>query len=345
MQILITGGAGFIGSHIALRLLESGHQIVIVDNLSNSSILAVERIEQLSGKRLYFYRTDICNYQSLDTIFYKHRIDAVIHMAALKSASDSLRHPLACYKNNVSGTLSLLQIMRTHRVETLIFSSSATVYGVPEKSPVSEDSKTGDTTSPYGTSKHFIEKVLQELAHARPEFSVTALRYFNPGGAHPTGLIGEHPEDIPCNLLPYLLQVASRQQTALPVFGNDYPTQDGTGVRDYIHVMDLAEGHIQALYHAKPGYRHYNLGTGVGHSVLEVVRAFEKITGVTIPLSWQPRRPGDVAACYADPARAQKELGWKAKRGIEHILRDAWHWHQLHPQGYPLDAESGRDAE
>lgn len=334
MQILVTGGAGYIGSHIALRLLEQNHQVVVIDNLCNSSPLALQRIEKMSDKTLHFYHADICDSSSLENIFSQYTFDAVIHLAGLKSVCDSLRHPLTYYQNNISGSLTLLQVMKLHNVRKLIFSSSATVYGIPEKNPVSESANSGKTTNPYGATKHIIEKVLHDMVTAQPTLAVTALRYFNPAGAHPSGLIGEDPLAKPTNLIPYLFQVATGQQTALPIYGNDYHTPDGTGVRDYIHVMDLAEGHLQALHHLEPGYRHYNLGTGFGYSVLEIVRRFEALTGKAIRIDQQPRRVGDVAVCLADPTLANNKLHWQAERSLDEMLVDGWRWQTKNPTGY-----------
>ncbi|NWA62467.1 UDP-glucose 4-epimerase GalE [Pantoea sp. B9002] len=334
MNVLITGGAGYIGSHIALSLLQKNHHVIVLDNLCNSSPLALTRVEALSGKKITFHQGDIRHRADLNQIFNQQTIDAVIHMAGLKSVNESLQKPVKYYQNNIAGTLTLLETMKQHQVKKLIFSSSATVYGIPVKIPLCENCDTGNTTNPYGASKYMVEKIMGEVVDAQPELAITALRYFNPAGAHPSGQIGEHPEGIPNNLLPYLFQVANGLRSNLPVFGDDYATPDGTGVRDYIHVMDLAEGHIQALNHLKPGYRHYNLGTGQGYSVLEIVQMFEQVSGRRVPLDMRPRRPGDVAICLSDPGQAKKELGWQATRDLEDMLRDAWRWHTQNPQGY-----------
>jgi UDP-glucose 4-epimerase len=340
MNVLITGGAGYIGSHIALSLLQQNHHVIVLDNLCNSSPLALQRVEALSGKKLNFLQGDIRRRSDLNLLFNSQPIDAVIHMAGLKSVNESLQKPVKYYQNNIAGTLMLLEIMKQHSVKKLIFSSSATVYGVPVKIPLCEGCDTGNTTNPYGASKYMVEKILCEVVDAQPELAITALRYFNPAGAHPSGQIGEHPEGIPNNLLPYLFQVANGLRSKLPVFGDDYATPDGTGVRDYIHVMDLADGHIQALNRLQPGYRYYNLGTGQGYSVLEIVRMFEKVSGRHIPLDIRPRRPGDIAICLSDPGQARKELGWQATRNLEAMLCDAWRWHMQNPQGYTVQTGS-----
>lgn len=338
MNVVITGGAGYIGSHIALSLLERNHQVTVLDNLSNSSPLALKRVERLAGKKLRFQLGDICCRNDLEQLFSSQQFDAVIHMAGLKSVNESLQQPVKYYQNNIAGTLMLLEVMKQHQVRKLIFSSSATVYGVPEKIPLSECCHTGDTTNPYGASKHVVEKILCEVVTAKPQLAITALRYFNPVGAHPSGRIGEHPGGIPNNLLPYLIQVAAGQRDHLPVYGNDYPTPDGTGVRDYIHVMDLAAGHLQALERLTPGYRHYNLGTGRGYSVLEMVKMCEQVSGKPIPLQIHPRRPGDVAICLADVKLAQRELNWRAEHDLHAMVRDAWCWHTHNPRGYQADS-------
>ncbi|WP_050863085.1 UDP-glucose 4-epimerase GalE [Enterobacter kobei] len=334
MNVLITGGAGYIGSHIVLSLLQENYNVWVLDNLCNSSHIALQRVEKLTGKRLVFCQGDVRNRADLDNIFCKNQINSVIHMAGLKSVNESIKNPVRYYQNNVSGTLTLLESMRKYRITKLIFSSSATVYGNPVNNPLSENSDAGNTTNPYGASKFMAEKIMREMVDAQPEFSVTALRYFNPAGAHHSGMIGEHPEGMPNNLLPYILQVANGLRSHLPVFGDDYDTPDGTGIRDYIHVMDLAEGHIQALKHLKQGYRTYNLGTGQGYSVLDIVRMFECVSGKPIPLDMRPRRPGDVAVCLADPGLANKELEWQATRNLITMLSDAWRWNKQNPNGY-----------
>lgn len=334
MNVLITGGAGYIGSHIALMLLQQDYNVWVLDNLCNSSYIALQRVELLAGRKLFFCKGDVRSSEDLDNVFSQSSIDAVIHMAGLKSVNESIEKPVKYYQNNVSGTLTLLESMSKHHISKLIFSSSATVYGVPSRNPLCENSDAGKTTNPYGASKFIAEKIMREVVDAQPKFAVTALRYFNPAGAHPSGLIGEHPDGIPNNLLPYILQVANGLRSHLPVFGDDYDTPDGTGVRDYIHVMDLAEGHIQALKNLKAGYRHYNLGTGQGYSVLDIVSMFERVSGKRVPLDFHPRRPGDVAVCLSDPELARKELGWQAKRCLHTMLGDAWRWHRQNPYGY-----------
>ncbi|WP_343552831.1 UDP-glucose 4-epimerase GalE [Pantoea sp.] len=341
MNVLITGGAGYIGSHIALSLLQQNHHVLVLDNLCNSSPIALQRVEALSGKKLAFHQGDIRRRADLNRVFNSESIDAVIHMAGLKSVNESLQKPVKYYQNNIAGTLTLLETMKQHQVNKLIFSSSATVYGIPVKIPLCENCDAGNTTNPYGASKYMVEKILREVVDAQPELAITALRYFNPAGAHASGQIGEHPAGIPNNLLPYLFQVANGLRAALPVFGDDYATPDGTGVRDYIHVMDLAEGHIQALKNLQAGYRHYNLGTGQGYSVLEIVRMFEQVSGKRVPLDMRPRRPGDVAICLSDPSSAREELDWQATRGLEAMLRDAWRWQVLNPQGYVVQPVEG----
>lgn len=336
MNVLITGGAGYIGSHIALNLLNQNYNVWVLDNLCNSSYLALQRVQHLAGKNLVFCQGDVRNRSDLDSLFCQSQIDAVIHMAGLKSVNESFKKPVKYYQNNISGTLTLLESMKKHDINKLIFSSSATVYGIPVKNPLQESSDAGNTTNPYGASKFLAERIMREMVDAQPDFSVTALRYFNPIGAHSSGFIGEHPNGVPNNLLPYILQVANGLRSHLPVFGNDYDTPDGTGIRDYIHVMDLAEGHIQALKNIRSGFRNYNLGTGQGYSVLEIVSMFEHVSGKHIPIVLRPRRPGDIAVCLSDPALAQKELGWKAKRNLQTMLSDAWRWHEQNPHGYSI---------
>lgn len=336
MAILVTGGAGYIGSHTVLTLLEHHQEVVVLDNLVNASSIALERVELITGQQVTFYQGDINDRECLKKIFAHHHISTVIHFAGLKSVSESVQKPIEYYKNNVSGTLVLLDEMRIAQVTNFIFSSSATVYGSPESIPLREESRTGGTTNPYGTSKLMVEEILRDLAKACPEFSIIILRYFNPVGAHESGLIGEDPNGIPNNLMPYISQVASGKLQKLAIFGNDYPTVDGTGVRDYIHVMDLAEGHIKALEHIKQqqGIRIYNLGTGVGYSVLQMLKAFENASGRRVPYQIIPRREGDIAECWADAQLAQKELGWTAHRDLEQMMRDAWNWQQKNPSGF-----------
>lgn len=336
MAILVTGGAGYIGSHTVLALLERGEEVVVLDNLSNSSEESLHRVEQLAGKAATFYQGDIQNGECLRNIFGENKISAVIHFAGLKAVGESTRKPLEYYQNNVSGTLVLLEEMRRAGVSKFIFSSSATVYGANSPVPYVETTPIGGTTSPYGTSKLMVEQILQDFAKAEPQFSIIALRYFNPVGAHESGMIGEDPNGIPNNLLPYISQVAIGKLEKLGVFGGDYPTEDGTGVRDYIHVMDLAEGHLMAMDHLDKidGFKAYNLGAGVGYSVLAMVQAFEKASGVNIPYQILPRRDGDLPAFWADANLARQELGWEVRRGIDDMMRDTWNWQKNNPQGY-----------
>ena len=335
MTILITGGTGYIGAHICVVLIENGFDVAILDNYSNSSPAVLNRIARITGTRPRAYAADLLDSAAVENIFRKERIEAVIHLAGLKAVGESVAKPLEYYHNNLGGTLELCRVMREHRVKTLVFSSSATVYGMPERVPISEDAPL-DATNPYGRTKLMQEQILRDLAASDPEWSIPLLRYFNPIGAHPSGLIGEDPKGIPNNLMPYITQVAVGRLPRLRVFGNDYPTPDGTGVRDYIHVMDLARGHLAALRHAlnHRGAEAYNLGTGRGYSVLEVVKAFEQASGLSIPYEFAPRRPGDIAVCYADPGKAQNILGWKAELGIADMCADAWRWQKNNPNGY-----------
>lgn len=336
MGILITGGAGFIGSHTCVELLEAGYELVIVDNFSNSNPGILNRIREISGKEFQFYGADLNRPGQLEEVFLSHPIEAVVHFAGLKAVGESVREPLQYYKNNISGTLNLVAIMEKHGVKNLVFSSSATVYGNPERVPISEESRL-QATNPYGRTKLMIERTLQDVYAADREWSIALLRYFNPVGAHPSGLIGEDPNGAtPANLMPYISRVAAGKLAELEVFGNDYPTADGTGVRDYIHVVDLARGHVKALEKVLSSARveAYNLGTGTGCSVLELIAAFEKASGRKIPYRIVDRRPGDAAICYADPSKAARELGWSAARGIDEMCRDAWNWQQLNPDGY-----------
>ena len=335
MNILLTGGAGFIGTHTLVELLENGHEAVVIDNFSNSCREALSRAEELTGKRFAFYEADVRDRAVLDRIFEEHPIDAVIHFAGLKAVGESVAKPIEYYDNNLVGTLVLLEAMRDHGVKKLIFSSSATVYGTPEQLPLTETCRVGGTTNPYGTSKYFQERMLEDVCVSDKEWSVILLRYFNPVGAHPSGRIGEDPKGIPNNLMPYVAQVASGKLERIGVFGNDYPTPDGTGVRDYIHVVDLARGHLAALKKLEePGVHIYNLGTGVGYSVLDMIHAFEKACGKTLPYAILPRRAGDIASCYASSEKAERELGWKAEYGIEEMCRDQWNWQSKNPNGY-----------
>ncbi|MEH7254804.1 UDP-glucose 4-epimerase GalE, partial [Neobacillus niacini] len=320
MKILITGGAGYIGSHTCVELLNAGYEIVVVDNLSNSKLEALNRVRQLTGKGFKFYRANLLDITALDAIFYKNQIDAVIHFAGLKSVGESVAMPLWYYDNNITGTLRLCEVMKKYDVKKIVFSSSATVYGIPETVPISEELTFG-ATNPYGRTKQMSEEILRDLYLSDPEWSVALLRYFNPIGAHESGHIGEDPNGIPNNLVPFISQVAVGKINKLKIFGNDYPTKDGTGVRDYIHVVDLALGHIQALEKvlSTNGVTAYNLGTGIGYSVLEIINAFEKVSGRKIPFHIVERRSGDIGICYANPSKAKEELGWVALRGIEEM--------------------------
>lgn len=335
MEILVTGGAGYIGSHTVLLLLENGYDVVVVDNLCNSSKESLKRVKELTGKDVKFYENDINDFEAMDKIFSENDIFAVIHFAGLKAVGESVKIPLKYYENNLSGTFALLEAMKKNNVKKIVFSSSATVYGDPERVPITENMKLG-ATNPYGRTKLFLEQILSDVYVADNEFSVSLLRYFNPIGAHESGRIGENPRGIPNNLMPYITQVASGKLEKLSVFGDDYDTHDGTGVRDYIHVMDLAWGHIKAIEYIKDktGVFVHNLGTGTGYSVLDIVKAFEKANGLKIPYVIAPRRPGDIATCYADPTKAKNELGWEAKRGIEDMCRDSWNWQKNNPMGY-----------
>jgi len=335
MKVLVTGGAGYIGSHTSLELLNGGHDVVILDNLSNSSAEAVSRIEALSGKKTAFYQADVRDKETLRKIFQAHKIDWVIHFAGLKAVGESCAKPIDYYDNNLYGTLCLLEVMKEAGVKKLIFSSSATVYGTPETLPLTENSKTGGTTNPYGTSKYFQEIMLEDVYKSDPTWTVVLLRYFNPVGAHESGMIGEDPKGIPNNLTPFIAKVAIGELPEIGVFGNDYPTKDGTGVRDYIHVVDLAKGHVAAMDNVKKsGVYVYNLGTGNGYSVLEVIAAFEKACGKKLPYSFKPRRAGDIAECYADASKAKRELGWEAKLGIDEMCASLWNWQSKNPNGY-----------
>ena len=336
MTILVTGGTGYIGSHTVLELLNADEDVVIVDNLCNSSKESLRRVELITGKKCQFYKGDILDKAFLDSVFEKHSIDSVIHFAGLKAVGESVAKPVSYYKNNVQGTLTLLDAMATAGVFRLVFSSSATVYGDPASLPITEDSPVGGTTNPYGTSKLMVEMVLQDVAKSDPRWSFAILRYFNPVGAHISGEIGEDPNGIPNNLLPYIAQVGVGKLKALAVFGDDYDTKDGTGVRDYIHVVDLALGHLKALdkIAKSEGVHIYNLGTGIGYSVLEMIKAFQDASDRTIAYNISPRREGDIAACYADPQKALNDLGWKAERGLDNMMQDTWRWQSSNPEGY-----------
>lgn len=335
-KILITGGAGYIGSHTAVELLKEGYEVVVYDNLSNSSEESIRRVEELTGKTVKFYEGDILDAEFLRTMFELEKIDAVIHCAALKAVGESVRKPLEYYQNNITGTLTLLDVMREVGVKRIVFSSSATVYGNPAVIPITEDCPKGQCTNPYGWTKSMMEQIMTDLQKSDPEWNVILLRYFNPVGAHKSGRIGEDPKGIPNNLMPYIAQVAVGKLEKLGVFGNDYNTPDGTGVRDYIHVVDLAVGHVKAIQHilTDPGLDVINLGTGTGYSVLDMVKAFSKACGKDIPYEIKARREGDIDMCYADPAKAEKVLGWKAVHTLEEMCEDSWRWQSQNPNGY-----------
>lgn len=336
MSILVAGGAGYIGSHTCVELLNAGYEVVVVDNLYNSSEEALKRVEKITGKKVTFYQVDLLDKPALDQVFDEEKIDSVINFAGLKAVGESVRKPLEYYHNNITGTLNLCDVMRNHGVKNIIFSSSATVYGDPAFVPITEECPKGKITNPYGQTKGMLEQILTDLHVADPEWNVVLLRYFNPIGAHESGLIGEDPKGIPNNLVPYIAQVAVGKLERLGVFGNDYPTHDGTGVRDYIHVVDLAKGHVKALKKLKPGsgVSIYNLGTGNGYSVLDVLHAYEKACGKTLPYEIKERREGDIATCYCDASKAKDELGWVADKGIEDMCADSWRWQSTNPDGY-----------
>ncbi len=333
MNILVTGGAGYIGSHTCVELLKNGHGVIAIDNLGNSDKEALNRAQKIAGTSLKFYEGDVCDSKLLKNIFDENKIDAVIHFAGLKAVGESVEIPLRYYQNNIMSTLTLCEAMQNAGVKNFIFSSSATVYGAPASVPVKEDFPLS-ATNPYGRTKLMIEEILQDIAVADSSWNVTLLRYFNPIGAHKSGLIGENPRGIPNNLMPFITQVATGKLKELKVFGNDYPTPDGTGVRDYIHVVDLAKGHVAALKNANPGVHIYNLGTGKGYSVFEIIKAFEKASGVKIPYTVTQRRAGDIAEAYSDPTKAMNELGWKAELGIDDMCADSWRWQSNNPEGY-----------
>lgn len=336
MAILVTGGAGYIGSHTCVELLENGYEVVILDNLVNASPKVVDRIEELSGKKVTFYKGDIRDRDCLNKLFEEQKIDSVIHFAGLKAVGESVAKPWEYYENNISGSLVLFDVMRQHGCKSIIFSSSATVYGNPAQIPITEDCPKGICTNPYGWTKWMLEQILTDLHTADPEWNVVLLRYFNPIGAHKSGRIGENPNGIPNNLMPYITQVAVGKLKELGVFGNDYDTPDGTGVRDYIHVCDLASGHVAAIkkLEEKSGLSIYNLGTGIGYSVLDIVHNFEEATGIHIPYSIKPRRAGDIATCYSSAEKAKRELGWEARYGIKEMCADSWNWQKSNPNGY-----------
>ena len=336
MAVLVTGGAGYIGSHTCVELLESGYDVVVMDNLYNSNEKALERVEQITGKKVAFYNVDMLDKEAMNEIFEKESIDSVIHFAGYKAVGESVRKPLEYYHNNITGTVLLCDVMKNHGVKNIIFSSSATVYGDPAFIPITEECPKGQITNPYGQTKGMLEQILTDLHVSDPEWNVVLLRYFNPIGAHKSGIIGEDPKGIPNNLVPYIAQVAVGKLQALSVFGNDYNTPDGTGVRDYIHVVDLAKGHVKAMkkFEDTPQVRIYNLGTGNGYSVLQVLHAFEKACGKELPHVIKERRPGDIATCYADPAKAREELGWEAQYGIDEMCEDTWRWQSTNPNGY-----------
>ena len=335
MAILVTGGTGFIGSHTLVELLNDNRDVVVLDNFCNSKPVVLERIREITGKDVKFYEADLLDYDAVEKVFQENNIDSVIHFAGLKAVGESVSIPLRYYHNNLTGTFNLCSLMQKYGAKRMVFSSSATVYGKPESVPIREDFPLS-TTNPYGETKLMIERILKDLHVSDPEFSIIILRYFNPIGAHKSGRIGEDPKGIPNNLLPYVTQVASGKRDHLSVFGNDYNTHDGTGVRDYIHVVDLARAHLKALDRAAKvtGVEHYNVGTGVGYSVLDIVKAYEKATGITIKYEIAPRRPGDIDECYADPTKAYELLGWKAEYNIEDMCRDANNWQMKNPDGY-----------
>ncbi|HOO13857.1 MAG TPA: UDP-glucose 4-epimerase GalE [Candidatus Marinimicrobia bacterium] len=335
MKILLTGGAGYIGSHTLVELLNQNHEITVIDNLSNSKIESIKRVKTITGKELIFNKIDLCNIIELEKVFSSNQFEAVIHFAGLKAVGESVQKPLLYYYNNITGTINLCQMMIKNDIKNIVFSSSATVYGNPTSVPITEDFPI-KPANPYGNTKYIIETILKDIQIANPDWNVIILRYFNPVGAHESGLIGEDPNGIPNNLMPYISQVAVGRLPYLKVYGNDYPTKDGTGIRDYIHVVDLALGHLKALdkLSTKPGYCIYNLGTGQGYSVLDVITTFEKWSQRKIPYKIVGRRPGDIAECYADPSKANRELAWKAERNLDDMCRDTWNWQKKNPNGY-----------
>ena len=336
MSILVTGGAGYIGSHTVVELQNAGYDVVVVDNLSNSSKISLERVEKITGRKVRFYENDILDREALERVFKNEKIESCIHFAGLKAVGESVIKPWEYYNNNITGTLNLVDVMRRSGVKNIIFSSSATVYGTPAFVPITEECPKGVCTNPYGWTKSMLEQILTDIQKADPEWNVVLLRYFNPIGAHKSGTIGEDPSGLPNNLMPYITQVAVGKLDHLNIFGNDYDTPDGTGVRDYIHVVDLARGHVKALSKIKDGsgLSIYNLGTGQGYSVLDMVNNFIAATGVNVPYEIKERRPGDIAECYADPKKAERELGWKAEYGIREMCEDSWRWQKMNPNGY-----------
>lgn len=336
MSILVTGGAGYIGSHTTVELIQAGYDVVIVDDLSNSKATVIDRIEKITGTRPRFYQVNILDEEKLDHIFQTETIEAIIHYAAFKAVGESVQNPIKYYSNNLGGLLSILKAMNKHKVHRIVYSSSATVYGTENPSPLSEKMPTGQVTNPYGYTKLMGERILKDTSKAHPNWSITILRYFNPIGAHESGLIGEDPQGIPNNLMPYITQVAIGKLEKLHIFGNDYDTPDGTGVRDYLHVVDLAKGHVSAIRFAEEheGLETINLGTGQGYSVLDLVQTFEKVNHLSLPYVIDPRRPGDVASCYADPSYAKELLGWQTEKTLDDMCRDSWHWQESSPHGY-----------
>jgi UDP-glucose 4-epimerase len=336
MNVLLAGGAGYIGTHTCVELLEAGHSVVIADNYSNSCPEAVKRVEEITGKEIPLYEADVCDSKAVEKIFAENKIDAVIHFAGLKAVGESCEKPVAYYRNNIDSTLTLLETMKKFGVNKFIFSSSATVYGTPKTVPLVETMPTGSPTNPYGWTKLMMEQILTDTANANPEMSIVILRYFNPIGAHASGRIGEDPNGIPNNLMPYITQVAVGRLKCLGVFGDDYKTHDGTGVRDYIHVVDLAKGHVKAIEYSADhkGTEIFNLGTGTGYSVLDIVKAFEKVNNLEISYEIKPRRAGDIAECYADAAKAKEKLGWVAEKNLEDMCKDSWNWQSHNLNGY-----------
>ena len=336
MNVLLAGGAGYIGSHTCVELIEAGHSVVVADNFSNSCPEAIKRVEKITGAQIPLYEADVCDAAAVEKIFSENKIDAVIHFAGLKAVGESCENPLLYYRNNIDSTLTLLETMRKFDVNNFIFSSSATVYGTPKIVPLVETMPTGSPTNPYGWTKLMMEQILTDTANANPDMSIVILRYFNPIGAHKSGLIGEDPNGIPNNLMPYITQVAAGRLPQLGVFGDDYPTHDGTGVRDYIHVVDLAKGHVKAIDYSgeHKGVEIVNLGTGTGYSVLDIVKAFEKVNNIKIPYVIKPRRAGDIAECYANAGKAERVLGWKAEKDLEEMCYDSWNWQSNNVNGY-----------